>query len=60
MDFNDFINNEADRVGKPKPKPKKKVDKELPSSTPIEEREQRLKKIREKSLYIDLRRERNE
>lgn len=58
MDFNDFINNEADRVGKPKPK--KKVDKELPSSTPIEEREQRLKEIREKSLYIDLRRERNE
>lgn len=59
MDFNDFINNEADRVGKPKPK-KKKVDNKLPSSTPIEEREQRLKKIREKSLYIDLRRERNE
>lgn len=58
MDFNDFINNEADRVEKPKPK--KKVDKELPSSTPIEEREQRLKEIREKSLYIDLRRERND
>lgn len=58
MDFNDFINNEADRVEKPKPK--KKVDNKLPSSTPIEEREQRLKEIREKSLYIDLRRERNE
>ena len=58
MDFNDFINSESDRVGKPKQK--KKVDKELPSSTPIEEREQRLKKIREKSLYIDLRRERND
>lgn len=58
MDFNDFINNEADRVGKPKPK--KKVDKKLPSSTPIEEREEMLKRIREKSLYIDLRRKRNE
>lgn len=56
MDFNDFINNESDRVGKPK----KKVDKELPSSTPIEEKEEMLKRIREKSLYIDLRRERNE
>ncbi|WBF81068.1 hypothetical protein FMLHJGGC_00015 [Staphylococcus phage BSwM-KMM1] len=49
MDFNDFINNEADRVGKPKPK--KKVDKELPSSTPIEEREQRLKRY-ERNHYI--------
>lgn len=58
MDFNDFINSESDRVGKPKQK--KKVEKQLPSSTPIEEREQRLKKIREKSLYIDLRRKRNE
>ena len=58
MDFNDFINNEADRVGKPKQK--KKVDNKIPSSIPIEEREQRMKKIREKSLYMDLRRKRND
>lgn len=58
MDFNDFINSESDRVGKPKQK--KKVDNKIPSSIPIEEREQRLKEIREKSLYIDLRRKRNE
>ncbi|BDA82445.1 hypothetical protein [Staphylococcus phage vB_SsapH-Golestan-105-M] len=58
MDFNDFINSESDRVGKPKQK--KKVEKQLPSSTPIEEKEQMLKRIREKSLYIDLRRKRDD
>ncbi|WRW34439.1 hypothetical protein CF7_0091 [Staphylococcus phage CF7] len=58
MDFNDFINSESDRVGKPKPK--KKVENKLPSSTPIEEKEEMLKRIREKSLYIDLRRKRND
>ena len=58
MDFNDFINSESDRVGKPKQK--KKVEKQLPSSTPIEENEKMLKRIRAKSLYIDLRRKRND
>ncbi|AFN38398.1 hypothetical protein [Staphylococcus phage SA3] len=58
MDFNDFINSESDRVGKPKQK--KKVENKLPSSTPIEEKEKMLKRIREKSLYIDLRRKRND
>ena len=58
MDFNDFINNESKRVGKPKQK--KRVENKLPSSTPIEDREKKLKEIREKSLYIDLRRKRNE
>lgn len=58
MDFNDFINSESKRVGKPKQK--KRVENKLPSSTPIEDREKKLKEIREKSLYIDLRRERNE
>ncbi|AJA42121.1 hypothetical protein BT3_175 [Staphylococcus phage BT3] len=58
MDFNDFINSESDRVGKPKQK--KKVENKLPSSTPIEEKEKMLKRIREKSLYIDLRRKGND
>ncbi|WID30950.1 hypothetical protein [Staphylococcus phage HMGUsa2] len=58
MDFNDFINSELDRVGKPKQK--KKVENKLPSSTPIEDKEKKLKEIRKKSLYIDLRRKRND
>lgn len=58
MDFNDFINSESDRVGKPKQK--KRVENKLPSSTSIEEKEKMLKRIREKSLYIDLRRKRND
>ncbi|AFV50848.1 hypothetical protein F867_gp010 [Staphylococcus phage JD007] len=58
MDFNDFINSESDRVGKPKQK--KKVENKLPSSIPIEDREKKLKEIRKKSLYIDLRRKRND
>ncbi|QDJ97544.1 hypothetical protein PALS1_110 [Staphylococcus phage PALS_1] len=58
MDFNDFINSESDRVGKPKQK--KKIENKLPSSTSIEEKEKMLKRIREKSLYIDLRRKRND
>ncbi|ARM69009.1 hypothetical protein vBSauCG_92 [Staphylococcus phage vB_Sau_CG] len=58
MDFNDFIDSESDRVGKPKQK--KKVENKLPSSTPIEDREKKLKEIRKKSLYIDLRRKRND
>lgn len=58
MDFNDFINSESDRVGKPKQK--KKVDNKLPPSIPTEDKEKKLKEIREKSLYIDLRRKRND
>ncbi|CCA65824.1 hypothetical protein QLX23_gp094 [Staphylococcus phage ISP] len=58
MDFNDFINSESDRVGKPKQK--KKVENKLPSSTPIEDKEKKLKEIRKKSLYIDLRRKRSD
>ncbi|UXE02470.1 hypothetical protein Biyabedamokiny1_00117 [Staphylococcus phage Biyabeda-mokiny_1] len=58
MDFNDFINNESDRVGKPKQK--KKVENKLPSSIPIEERQKKLEELRKKSLYIDLRRKRND
>ena len=58
MDFNDFINNEADRVGKPKQK--KKVDNKIPSSIPIEERQKKLEELRKKSLYMDLRRKRND
>ncbi|VEV88282.1 hypothetical protein [Staphylococcus phage Stab20] len=58
MDFNDFINSESDRVGKPKQK--KKVENKLPSSTPIEERQKKLEELRKKSLYIDLRRKRND
>ncbi|UXE02759.1 hypothetical protein Biyabedamokiny2_00189 [Staphylococcus phage Biyabeda-mokiny_2] len=59
MDFNDFINSESDRVGKPKQK-KKKVENKLPSSIPIEERQKKLEELRKKSLYIDLRRKRND
>ncbi|XWX29703.1 hypothetical protein WOJGOHIN_CDS0103 [Staphylococcus phage PG-2021_87] len=58
MDFNDFINSESDRVGKPKQK--KKVDNKIPSSIPIEERQKKLEELRKKSLYMDLRRKRNE
>ncbi|BAO47203.1 hypothetical protein phiSA039_0152 [Staphylococcus phage phiSA039] len=58
MDFNDFINSESDRVGKPKQK--KKVENKLPSSIPIEERQKKLEELRKKSLYIDLRRKRND
>ncbi len=58
MDFNDFINSESDRVGKPKQK--KKVDTKIPSSIPIEERQKKLEELRKKSLYMDLRRKRND
>ncbi|WBF82062.1 hypothetical protein [Staphylococcus virus vB_SurM-PSU6] len=58
MDFNDFINKESNRVAKPKQK--KKIENKLPSSTSIEEKEKMLKRVREKSLYIDLRRKRND
>ncbi|UXR08262.1 hypothetical protein [Staphylococcus phage vB_ScaM-V1SC04] len=58
MDFNDFINKESNRVAKPKQK--NKIENKLPSSTSIEEKEKMLKRIREKSLYIDLRRKRND
>lgn len=58
MDFNDFINSESARVGKPKQK--KKVDNKIPSSIPIEERQKKLEELRKKSLYMDLRRKRNE
>ncbi|ANH50435.1 hypothetical protein [Staphylococcus phage pSco-10] len=58
MDFNDFINSESDRVGKPKQK--KKVDNKIPSSIPIEERQKKLEELRKKSLYMDLRRKRND
>lgn len=55
MDFNEFINTESKRVEKPK---FKKKETKLPSTTPIEEVEKKLKAIREKSGYIDLRRKR--
>lgn len=58
MDFNDFINSESDRVGKPKQK--KKVDNKIPSSIPIEERQKKLEELRKKSLYMDLRRKRDD
>ncbi|AIK69520.1 hypothetical protein P108_0073 [Staphylococcus phage P108] len=48
MDFNDFINSESDRVGKPKQK--KKVENKLPSSTPIEEKEKNVEKNKRKII----------
>lgn len=51
MDFNDFIKQENQRVNKNK-------KKDIVRETPIEEREEKLKEIRRKYGYINLRKDR--